>query len=90
VAALCDVFRSRYTAGRGLFSTTIGWVKCLRITSAKVRAAVSAGPPALNGTMMVTAREGNSCAGDRDEAAPRQAAQRPQSAVSSNAWELPP
>ena len=45
-------------------------VKCLRITSANVRAAVSAGPPALNGTMMVTAREGNSCAGERDGAAP--------------------
>src|SRR5665213_2655963 len=39
------------------------------MTSANVRAAVSAGPPALNGTMMVTARDGNSCAGARDDVA---------------------
>ena len=46
----------------GRFSAISGWPRWCRNTSEMVRAAVSAGPPAVNGMTMVTGRDGKSCA----------------------------
>jgi hypothetical protein len=46
----------------GLFSTTTGWSHSLDKPSATMRAPVSLMPPGEDGTMMVTALVGKSCA----------------------------
>ena len=40
------------------FSIIIGWPSVVRIRSETIRATISAGPPAANGTMMVIDRVG--------------------------------
>src|SRR5262245_40088297 len=44
------------------FSMTTAWPSDLRIASLRVRARVSTGPPAPNGTIRVTGCDGNGCA----------------------------
>jgi hypothetical protein len=46
----------------GTFSTTIVWPSALPIDAASDRATVSVGPPAANGTYIVTGFVGNCCA----------------------------
>jgi hypothetical protein len=46
----------------GLFSTTIGWPRCLLASSASSRWWRSVEPPAGHGTMSVIGRDGNACA----------------------------
>src|SRR5262249_5958713 len=43
------------------FSTITFWPSEVRMRSERMRASVSVGPPAGNGTMMVTGREGEAC-----------------------------
>ncbi len=45
-----------------MFSTTICWPRLSLTRGAMSRAATSTGPPAVNGTTMVTGRVGHSCA----------------------------
>src|SRR3954463_15347699 len=45
-----------------VFSTTTVWPRLVRNRSAKMRAMVSVGPPAANGTTSVTGRDGKLCA----------------------------
>jgi hypothetical protein len=40
------------------FSIRTGWPSDIRMRSERIRASVSVGPPAGNGTMMVTGRDG--------------------------------
>src|SRR5262245_39881980 len=46
----------------GTFSTITGWPTSSDSRAAMMRAEVSTGPPAANGTTMVTGRVGQSCA----------------------------